>query len=97
LYAAEGIACSRPLVGQHPRREDGRDRENYPNLYIWGNAPNVVPNGSDLLLAQQLTANGGDVRFDQTAKSIASFALVKLASGPTLTTVATLAAPPAAP
>jgi hypothetical protein len=70
---------------------------NYPNLYIWGNALNVVPNESNLLLAQQLTANGGDVRFDQTAKSIASFALVKLASGPTLTTVATLAAPPAAP
>jgi hypothetical protein len=90
-----------PVFGHWSARildtETGRDVRDYSDLYIWGDAPNVVPNEPNLLLAQELTANGGDVRFDQTAKSIASFALVKLVSGPTFTAVAILPAPPAAP
>jgi hypothetical protein len=76
---------------------NGAEVKDYPNLYIWGDAPNVIPNQSSLLLAQRLTSNDGDVRFDETGKPIDSFVLVKLASRSTLTTMATLAAPSAAP
>jgi len=77
--------------------ETGVKVKDYPNLYIWGKAPSVIPNQADLLLVQQLRSNDGKVRFDQTAKSIDSFALVQLGTGAKLTTVATVRAPSSPP
>jgi hypothetical protein len=77
--------------------QTGASVKHYPNLYVWGEAPSVVANQSNILLAQRMTSNGGEVRFDQTARLIDSFALVRLVSGPALTSVATLAAPPSPP
>ena len=69
----------------------------WPNVYVWGNATRVIPGGTQMFLVQQLTSNGGDVRFDQTAAAPDSFAIAKLSSGPALTIAATLSSPPSAP
>ena len=68
-----------------------------PNLYVWGSATHVMPGTDQTLLAQQLTSNGGSVRFDQTGNSIDSFVIAKVSSGPVLAIAATLPSPPAPP
>ena len=68
-----------------------------PNLYVWGTATHVIPGADQMLLVQQLTSNGGNVRFDQTDNSINSFGIAKVSSGPALAMTATLPSPPAPP
>lgn len=76
---------------------NGKDVVQYPNQYVWGDAPNVIPGQTQLLLVQQFTSRDGDVRFDQTGAVIDSLALVSIKDGPSLSVLASITSPSSAP
>jgi len=75
----------------------GKNLADYPNQYIWGEAPNVLPGMPQTLLVQQLTSNGGEIAYSRMGYSADALTLVELADGPSLKTVATIVNPPSVP
>jgi len=77
--------------------DNGAEVASYANRYVWGEAPNVLPSGGNALLVQTFSSHGGDVRFDQTGNSLDALAIEAVGNGPSLTELASIAAPPASP
>ena len=75
----------------------GKNLGVFPNQYMWGDAPNVLPGMPQTFLEQQLTANGGDIAYARTGDAPDALALVQLADGPSLKAVATVSGPLPAP
>ena len=75
----------------------GKNLADYPNLYAWGDAPNVLPGMPQTLLVQQLTSNGGEIAYNRMGYSADALTLVQLAAGPSLKIVATVVNPSSVP
>jgi hypothetical protein len=76
---------------------NGKEFAVLPNLYLWGEAPNVIPGKAGVLLVQRFLANGGDVAYNRSAAAADALSLLRLAPGPALRPLATIEGPLAVP